>query len=102
MRNPHKTSGIRPRKKSNYSDYELIRSAMLQSGFLGRPRAIAVTRIVPVLFWRKMSYFFEDYGCLLCGTESEDHCACGMCKRCYFRTLKRIVRSARRRLKFQT
>lgn len=42
-----------------------------------------------------MRNVFDDYGCLLCGTESQYH-SNGMCSTCYKRTREKVRLSVRR------
>lgn len=68
---------------------------MLQPWFLPKRVADAIHGLVPINYWNKMRKVFDDYGCIVCGTESNYH-SCGMCARCYERTRKKVLLSARR------
>ena len=43
-----------------------------------------------------MRYFFDDYGCMICGTESRYH-SNGMCRICHARIRKKMMLSVKRR-----
>lgn len=73
-----------------------IDDVLLQPWFLPRRTADAIRGIVTASFYRKMHYYFDDYGCMLCGKESE-YCSNGMCRDCYKRVLFRLKHSLMRR-----
>src|SRR5271156_725221 len=85
----------RRRDLETMSYAELAESVLLQPWFLPKRSAFAIHGLVPLDFWKKMRNLFEDYGCMICGTESYYH-ANGMCKTCYARTRKKILLSVRR------
>ena len=85
--------------KRNSKSYTTVAEKVLfQPWFLPRRVAYAVHAIVPRDFWRKMRYFFEDYGCMICGKESEYH-SNGMCATCADRTRRKLAQSVKRRVK---
>jgi hypothetical protein len=92
--NRHSVLGRR-RDLETMSYAELAESVLLQPWFLPRRNAFAIHSLVPIAFWKKMRNVFEDYGCIICGTESYYH-ANGMCANCYTRTRKKILLSTRR------
>jgi hypothetical protein len=94
-RNDVRTSSEKVQNLPKESYEKLAESVLLQPWFLPRRVAFAMHRLVPADFWRKMRYVFEDYGCLICGTESGYH-SNGMCHRCHDRTRKKVLFSARR------
>ncbi len=69
---------------------------LLQPWFLPRRTADGIRGIVTANFHRKMHYYFDDYGCMLCGKESE-YGSNGMCRDCYKRVLFRLKHSVMRR-----
>ena len=71
---------------------------LLQPWFLPPRVALAINALVPRDFWKKMRYFFDDYGCMICGKESGYH-SNGMCKSCHDKIQKKLVQSVKRRLK---
>jgi hypothetical protein len=85
------------RRKSVFRSYpDLVEKILLQPWFLPRRVSFAIHTMVPVDFYKKMRYVFDDYGCLVCGRESGYH-SNGMCVNCHARTCKRILFSLRRR-----
>jgi len=73
-----------------------IDDVLLQPWFLPKRIADAIRGMVPAGFFNKMRYFFDDYGCMICGQESAYH-SNGMCLHCYQKVLRRIKKSAGRR-----
>lgn len=69
---------------------------LLQPWFLPKRLADAIRGIVPTAFYNKMRYYFDDYGCVICGKETEHH-SNGMCVTCYQRVLSRMKKSVKRR-----
>jgi hypothetical protein len=45
---------------------------------------------------RKWSYYFAEWGCLVCGGKDLGHRALGMCKNCFSVTRKRMIGTLRR------
>lgn len=83
-------------KRSTKSHAALVEKILLQPWFLPKKVAVAIHAIVPVDYRRKMRYLFEDFGCLVCASES-GYYSNGMCMKCFKRTRKRILSSLRRR-----
>jgi len=75
-----------------------IDSVLLQPWFLPKRAAEAIHAIVPHAFWNKMRHFFQDYGCMICESES-GYGANGMCLNCYVKVRRRLAASVRRRMK---
>lgn len=71
-------------------------AVLFQPWFLPQRVAYKIHGLVPPIFWKKMRYFFEDYGCLVCGAESTHH-SNGMCQQCYPRIQKQMMVSVKRR-----
>lgn len=69
---------------------------LLQPWFLPKRVADAIRGIVPAAFHSKMRYYFEDYGCMICGQETIHH-SNGMCHTCYRKVLSRVRSSVKRR-----
>lgn len=86
------------RKRSSKSYATIAEKVLLQPWFLPRRVSYAVHAIVPRDFWRKMRYFFDDYGCMICGKEFGYH-SNGMCSTCAERTRRKLAQSVRRRVK---
>ena len=90
-----KSFGGRRRKSTTASHAGLAEEVLLQPWFLPQRATLAIHRLVPVDFWKKMRNVFDDYGCLICGAESHYH-SNGMCRSCNRRTREKVLSSARR------
>jgi hypothetical protein len=75
----------------------LVDEIFLQPWFLSQDTACAIRRIIPDLFLNKMRYYFEDWGCLVCGSKRRIYMSNGMCKQCVTRIRKRLFSSLERR-----
>lgn len=71
----------------------------LQPWYLPRDVFLAVRRILPNIHLSKMRFYFEDYGCLKCGTREALYGSNGLCERCNVLIRGRVVRALKRRLK---
>jgi len=76
---------------------QLVDEIFLQPWFLSQDIAAAVRRIIPDLFLKKMRYYFEDWGCLVCGSKRRVHLSNGMCSPCVIRIRKRLCFCLERR-----
>ena len=74
-----------------------IDEVLLQPWFLDHEHAAAVRSVVPDHFVHKMRFYFEDWGCLLCGSRRRRYGSNGMCHICITRTLKRLIGCLKRR-----
>jgi hypothetical protein len=90
---PPPTSRTRPIKTPSFA--ELAESVLLQPWFLPRQVAFTILTLIPVGFRQKMRNVFDDYGCLICGSESR-YMSNGMCRNCFDITRRKILLSARR------
>jgi hypothetical protein len=67
------------------------RDALLQPWFQNREVTNAIKRHQTVTEQTKWSYYFEDWGCIVCAARrTVAHCALGMCGACYARTAQRL------------
>ena len=71
----------------------------LQPWFLSRVVSRKIRSIVPNDYWRKMRYYFDDYGCLRCERKSVPYGINGLCRVCYRVVLHRIGLALARRRK---
>jgi hypothetical protein len=94
-RHKSKSFGGRPLKTTTASHAALAEEVLLQPWFLPQRATFAIHGLVPVDFWNKMRNVFDDYGCLICGAETNYH-SNGMCRSCYTRTREKVLSSARR------
>jgi len=74
----------------------VIDAVLLQPWFLPKRIADAIVGMVPPGFHKKMRYYFDDYGCMICGRDTRYH-SNGMCMVCYCRVLRRLKKSVKRR-----
>ena len=57
----------------------------------------AIRKLETIPQQRKWHYYFEEWGCLICGSRKPGHRSLGMCSNCHHRTtirLQRILRHA--------
>ncbi len=71
---------------------------LLQPWFLPQRIAFAIHDLVPHSYWNKMRYFFDDYGCMICGRDFEYH-SNGMCRSCCQKISKKLAQSVKRHSK---
>jgi hypothetical protein len=71
----------------------------LQPWYLPREVYLEIRRILPNIHLSKMRFYFEDYGCLKCGTRDSLYGSNGFCERCNVLIRGRVVRSMKRRLR---
>jgi hypothetical protein len=81
------------RKKSQYT--KLAESILLQPWFLPVRHVRAIHGLVPPGFWKKMRNVYDDYGCLICSSQSQ-YGSNGLCRKCDTKTRRKILLSARR------
>jgi hypothetical protein len=84
--------------KSTLAHAALVDEVLLQPWFLSARVANAIHGMVPPDFHRRMRYFFDDYGCMICGAEVGYH-SNGMCRTCRDRVRRNLVKSVKRRAK---
>lgn len=73
----------------------------LEPWFRSKKVAHEIRRRQRVIEQRKWTYFFEDWGCLVCGTRDKPHVSNGMCSSCLNRTVSRLKSIIRQREKSQ-
>jgi hypothetical protein len=76
------------RKKAQ--DRNALSEDALQPWFLPRALSRKIRGMVPNDYWRKMRYYFDDYGCLRCERKSLPYGINGLCRVCYKLVLHRI------------
>jgi hypothetical protein len=70
---------------------ELLDEVFLQPWFLDNQTARSIRRLIPEPFFHKMRFYFEDWGCLLCGDKNNEHFSNGMCRVCVNRIRQRLL-----------
>ena len=63
-------------------DRELLDDVFLQPRFLSRDLAFAIRRMLPPEHRHRMRFFFDDYGCMRCGTKDAPYGSNALCKLC--------------------
>lgn len=92
--------GTKARPRMRGATYSIVfDKILLQPWFLPKRVATAIHSLVPSDFSNKMAYFYEDYGCMICGRDTEEHFSNGMCRRCNFVIRGKLIASVKRRLK---
>src|SRR5262249_47354378 len=71
----------------------------LQPWFLSKPAYRELRRLLPPSQMLKMRYYFEDYGCLRCGSLKAIYCSNGLCRKCSVVVRARVVLALRRRFR---
>ena len=71
---------------------------LFQPWFLSKRVQLAIRSLVPPSYWKRMRDFFDDYGCMICGTD-QNYLSNGMCNPCNAKVRRGLLSSARRRLK---
>ena len=56
----------------------------------------AIRKLETIPQQRKWHYYFEEWGCLICGSKDRKHEALGMCHECKSRTYQRLQHILRR------
>lgn len=79
------------------SRFESVDEVFLQPWFLDWHRAAAIRRMVPDHFLHKMRFYFEDWGCLVCGSKRRRYGSNGMCHVCIHRVQKRLFDCLKKR-----
>jgi hypothetical protein len=72
------------------------KGAELQPFFGSKEVAYEIKRRQTVHEQNKFTYFYEDWGCMICGSRKARHYGCGMCNPCYSRVKARLARSLRK------
>jgi hypothetical protein len=71
----------------------------LQPWFLPKKTAYAILRLLPTGYRQRMRKFYDDYGCLICGEQSNPYKSNGMCEVCAQTVRLKLKRSANRHFK---
>jgi hypothetical protein len=72
-------------------------AADLEPFFQPKEIAAAIRRKQTVLERSRWTFYFEDYGCLICGSREAKHQCLGMCPACVGRTRERLKAAMRLR-----
>ena len=87
------------RRAIKLADLPLNEEVFLQPWFLPKDVYFAIRRLLPSIHLAKMRYYFDDYGCLRCGTKEGMYGSNGLCERCTVLVRYRIMHALERRLK---
>ena len=83
-------------RASKMSHSFVVDQVLLEPWFLPRRVALAIRGIATPVFQKKLRYFFEDYGCMICKKETNYH-SNGMCRRCRKDIRKKLAKCVKRR-----
>jgi len=86
----------KPRKRGKRHlpmDEELF----LQPWFLSRPVHDTLRRLLPPSQMLKMRYYFDDFGCLRCQSQTAMYRSNGMCTSCFILIHSRVIGCLRKR-----
>ena len=78
------------RGRSRATQQHALDTIFLQPWFLNKKCASAIRSLVPDAFVRKMRFYFDDWGCLVCRSKTRKYAANGMCHICSTRIQKRL------------
>jgi hypothetical protein len=74
----------------------MAHDADLQPWFQSREVAYEIKRRQTVVEQNKFAYYFEDWGCIICGTKQRRHAGLGLCPPCNSRVRQRLSASMRK------
>jgi|SRR5580658_7003986 predicted amidophosphoribosyltransferase len=69
----------------------------LQPWFVSAEIAKSIRRLLPVIHFHKMRFYFDDWGCMRCGKKNVMYGANGMCRRCAQKIQHRVVSCLQKR-----
>jgi hypothetical protein len=70
---------------------------LLEPWFLPKEITDSMRHLLPINYWMRMRYYFDDYGCLRCGRKKVLYAANGMCEGCRAKIGGRVLMSMRKR-----
>lgn len=85
------------RGRNRAAQQHALDTIFLQPWFLNKKCASAIRGLVPGAFVRKMRFYYDDWGCLVCRSKTRKYAANGMCHICSTRIQKRLFWCLRRR-----
>jgi hypothetical protein len=71
----------------------------LQPWFLPKPTYLTLKKLIPSSQFAKMRYYFDDYGCLKCGSRNALYGSNGMCSGCSIVVRGRIAVCLKKRFR---
>lgn len=77
----------------------LLDEVFMQPWFLPKPIYLAVRRLIPNIHLMKLRNYFDDYGCLRCGSDDALYGSCGLCHPCNVVVRSRLMMCMKKRLK---
>lgn len=78
------------------------RGSVMEPFFQSADVSVAIRKQQTVPQQRKWTYYFEEWGCLVCGTQSRCHDSHGMCRKCGPRIKSRLQAIIRAHTKNET
>lgn len=82
---------------NRFNSHELV----FQPWFLPRASRLAINSLIPPDYRNKMRFYFDDYGCMVCG-KHELYESNGMCFACHRLVRSRLKKCLTRRMKGRT
>jgi hypothetical protein len=70
--------------------------SLLEPFMQSKQTQIEITKLQDVVQQKKFRYYFEDWGCLICGQKDAGYKSVGMCSTCFARVMTRMAVSLRR------
>lgn len=89
----------RKRRSAKQGESILYDELFLQPWFVAKPTYLALRRLLPSSQLLKMRYYFDDYGCLKCGSRVSLYGSNGLCKGCSIIVRGRVALCLARRFK---
>jgi hypothetical protein len=81
------------------ADKMYVQEAALQPWFLPAEVYLELRRVLPPTQIMKMRYYFEDFGCLRCDSNTTIYGSNGLCEKCSVLIRGRVSRALKRRMK---
>lgn len=76
---------------------KLFDDIFLQPWLLDPQTAMAIRGLIPRNWFHRMQYYFDDWGCMVCGRRNVIHRSNGMCNQCIDRVRRRLITALRKR-----
>jgi len=76
---------------------KLLKDVFLQPWFVGNETARQIRRLIPQLTFRKLRYYFDDWGCISCHKKGLAYGTNGMCPKCIDRIQARLFWALQKR-----
>jgi hypothetical protein len=82
---------MRNKQKNNSASIQhMVMEVFLQPWFVPRETAETIRSLLPAIHFRKMRFYFDDWGCMKCEKKGVMYGANGMCSRCAQKVQHRV------------